>query len=139
MLHLLTVITQHKVRSNGSERSSSTCASSVGVTGRELDLARAQSQEPLIEEVATLTRQLNEARMTIEESQAAAQQAVAEARLARSNSQWAVDSVAALERCGMPSLCTAPSQFASIKVLDTRLFQAEPSERFHALDIKDVD
>ena len=111
------------------ERPSSACAPSVGLTGRELDLARAQSQEPLIEEVATLTRQLNEARTTIEESQAAAQQAVAEARLARSNSQWAVDSVAALERCGMPSLTTA--QFASIKVLDTRLFEAEPSGRFY--------
>ena len=70
----------------------------VAKSCRELDLARAQSQEPLIEEVASLTKQLSDARTALEESHAAALQASADARLARSNSQWAVDSVTTLER-----------------------------------------
>lgn len=65
---------------------------------RELELVRSSTQEPLVNEVASLTAQLEEARKQAGSARLAASTAASEAKLARTGAHWAEERVARLER-----------------------------------------
>ena len=71
---------------------------------RQLELVQSSAQDPLVEEVASLTAELQEARKQAEVARIAAGAAASEAKVARTGAQWANDRVARLERFASTSL-----------------------------------
>ena len=71
---------------------------------RQLELVQSTAQDPLVEEVASLTAELQEARKQAESARIAAGAAASEAKVARTGAQWAKDRVARLERYALRKL-----------------------------------
>ena len=71
---------------------------------RQLELVRSSAQDPLVQEVASLTAELQEARKQAESARIAAGAAASEAKVARTGAQWAKDRMAQLERFALRHL-----------------------------------